>query len=182
MSRFYERDADSTNRGRQACLHHPSQLLSASRHCNNMCKPTQTSTTGTAIGQQGGFRLEGIHSLHLALSGTATLAILVGLLFYCFIKRKKSGCLGISNQPPSLPLTTPTAPPALQGPVPVPDLQAPMPNLQLNSHQQQLQNSIRVMIESEMARSRLSQRNPNQKNNMESATGSQQESVEFQLA
>ena len=177
--------------GRQACLHHPSQLLSASRHCNNMCKPSQTSTTGTAIGQQGGFRLEGIHSLHLALSGTATLAILVGLLFYCFIKRKKSGCLGISNQPPSLPLTTPTAPPALQSPVPMPDLQfqhnpmnfqAPMPNLQLNSNQQQLQSSIRVMIESELARSRLEQRNPNQQNNTESVTGSQQESVQFHLA
>ena len=66
--------------------------------------------------------------------------------------------------------------------MPVPDLQAPMPNLQLNSHQQQLQNSIRVMIESELARSRLAQRNPNQTNNMESVTGSQQESVEFQLA
>ena len=157
-----------------------------------MCKPTQTSTTGTAIGQQGGFRLEGIHSLHLALSGTATLAILVGLFIYCFIKRKKMGCLGTSNQPPALPLsTTPSAPPALHGPVSVPDLQfqyhpmnvqAPVPNLQLNSHQQQLQNSIRVMIESEMARSRLAQRNPNQTNNMESVTGSQQESVEFQLA
>ena len=79
----------------------------------------------------------------------------------------------------------------MQGPVPVPDLQfqhnpmnfqAPMPNLQLNSHQQQLQSSIRVMIESELARSRLEQRNPNQQNNTESVTGSQQESVQFHLA
>ena len=59
---------------------------------------------------------------------------------------------------------------------------APMPNLQLNSNQQQLQNSIRVMVESELARSRIEQSNPNQQTNTESATGSQQESVQFHLA
>ena len=146
---------------------HPGQLLSSSRQANNICKPTQTHSTGTSIGQQGGFRLEAIHSLHLALSGTATLAIVVGLLFYCYIKRKKARCLGFSNQPPALPLTTPTAPPALQCPAPMPDMQlqqypmnslARMPNLQLNSNQQQsqLQNTIRVMVESELARTRNS--------------------------
>ena len=59
---------------------------------------------------------------------------------------------------------------------------APMPNLQLNSNQQQLQNSIRVMVESELARSRIEQRNPNQQTNTESATGSQQEAAQFHLA
>ena len=55
-----------------------------------------------------------------------------------------------------------------------------MPNLQLNSnqHQSQLQNTIRVMVESELARTR----NSNQQTNPESVTGSQQEAAQFHLA
>ena len=57
---------------------------------------------------------------------------------------------------------------------------ARMPNLQLNSNQQQsqLQNTIRVMVESELARTR----NSNQQTNPKSVTGSQQEAAQFHLA
>ena len=71
----------------------------------------------------------------------------------------------------------------------MPDMQLPqypmnslarMPNLQLNSnqHQSQLQNTIRIMVESELARTR----NSNQQTTPESTTGSQQEPAQFHLA
>ena len=62
------------------------------------------------------------------------------------------------------------------------NIPAPMASLHHISQQQQMQNNIRVMIESELARSRFSPRNSSPKNNMESAPGPQQDSAEFQLA
>ena len=40
-----------------------------------MCKATPTNQSNTSIGQAGGLRLEGIHSVHLVLSGTATFGV-----------------------------------------------------------------------------------------------------------
>ena len=108
---------------------------------------------GPPWSQQGGLRLEGIHSLHLALSGTATFGIVAGLLIFCYLKRKKIGCRNSSSQP-----ATPSAP-ALQSPVP-----------------EQLPQSLRLP-----QKQMFSQRNSTQKTNFESVHG-HQDSSDFQLA
>ena len=86
-----------------------------------MCKASPTNQSNTSIGQAGGLRMEGIHSVHLVLSGTATFGVIAGLIIFCYIKRKKMGCMSSPSQP-----ATPSAP-AMQN----------HPPLQLPQFQQQ---------------------------------------------
>ena len=92
-----------------------------------MCKATPTNQSNTSIGQAGGLRLEGIHSVHLFPSGTATFGVVAGLLIFCYLKRKKMGCRTSSSQP-----ATPSAP-AMQNPLPVQLPQYQQQQLQLPS-------------------------------------------------
>ena len=115
-------DADSAVQAEPACP--PStqcQLSSGSTRRANMCKASPSNQGNSSIGQVGGLRVEGIHSVHLILSGTATFGVIAALIIFCYIKRKKMGCMSSPSQP-----ATPSAP-AMQNPLP----------LQLPQYQQQ---------------------------------------------
>ena len=109
--------------------------------------------------------------------------IVAGLLIFCYLKRKKMGCMTSSSQP-----ATPSAP-AMQNPLPVQlpqyqqqQLQPPTPAAdQLALPQQQMQKEIRLMIESEMARAMHHQRNPTQQPSFESVSG-HHDSSDYKLA
>ena len=64
-----------------------------------MCKatsPPALPTPSSYVEQQGGVRLEGIHNISLALSGTAILGIAALILVWCYLNRRRQCCL---NQP-----------------------------------------------------------------------------------
>ena len=128
------------------CLH---QRLSAqSFHSVTMCKAAPSGNPPT-IGQNGGVRVQAIDSLHLAFSGGSALAIICGLLFFCYLRRNK--CRN-PIQPSPAPTFSPSAPvlPSLMMPPQVsatnPPTAHPPPQLSL------LQQQIRMFIESEIAR------------------------------
>ena len=99
--------------------------------------------------------------------------IVAGLLIFCYLKRKKMGCRTSSSQP-----ATPSAP-AMQNPLPVQlpqyqqqQLQPPTPAVnQLALPQHQMQQEIRLMIETEMTRAMHHQRTPTQQPSFESVSG-----------
>ena len=135
----------------------------------------------TSIVQAGGLRMEGIHSVHLVLSGTATFGVIAGLISFCYLKRKKMGCMSSPSQP-----ATPSAP-AMQNPLPLQlpqyqQLQPPTPAVnQLALPQHQMQQEIRLTIETEMTRAMHHQRTPTQQPSFESAPG-HHHSPDYKLA
>ena len=129
--------------------------------------------------------MEGIHSVHLVLSGTATFGVIAGLIIFCYIKRKKMGCMSSPSQP-----VTPSAP-AMQNhlPLQLQQFQQQQQQLQLSTPavnhlalpQHQIQQEIRLMIESEMTRAMNHQRTPTTHPSFESAPGLK-ESPDYKLA
>ena len=109
-------DADSAVQAEPALACPPltqCQLSPGSTQGVTMCKASPTNQSNTSIGQAGGLRMEGIHSVHLVLSGTATFGVIAGLISFCYLKRKKMGCMSSPSQP-----ATPSAP-AMQNPLPL---------------------------------------------------------------
>ena len=179
-------DADSAVQAEPACLPPTQcQLSSGSTQRASMCKASPTNQGNTSIGQAGGLRMEGIHSVHLVLSGTATFGVIAGLIIFCYIKRKKMGCMSSPSQP-----VTPSAP-AMQNHLPLQlqqfqqqqqQLQLPTPAVNhLALPQHQMQQEIRLMIETEMTRAMHHQRTPTTHPSFESAPGLK-ESPDYKLA
>ena len=82
-----------------------------------MCKsspPPSLPTPSSYVEQQGGVRLEGIHNISLALSGTAILGIAALILVWCYLNRRKQCCLNQSDVNPVTlqPMPQMMAPPA----------------------------------------------------------------------
>ena len=127
--------------------------------------------------------MEGIHSVHLVLSGTATFGVIAGLIIFCYIKRKKMGCMSSPSQP-----VTPSAP-AMQNHLPLQLQQFQQQQLQLSTPavnhlalpQHQMQQEIRLMIETEMTRAMHHQRTPTQQPSFESVSG-HHDSSDYKLA
>ena len=149
-----------------------------------MCKASPTNQGNTSIGQAGGLRVEGIHSVHLILSGTATFGVIAALIIFCYIKRKKMSCMSSSSQPvaPSAPAMQNHLPHQLQQFQQQQQLQLPTPAVNhLALPQHQIQQEIRLMIESEMTRVMNHQRTPTTHPSFESAPGLK-ESPDYKLA
>ena len=131
------------------CLH---QRLSAqSYHSVTMCKAAPSGNPPT-IGQNGGVRVQAIDSLHLAFSGGSALAIICGLLFFCYLRRNKCRNPIIPAQPSSAPTFSPSAPvlPSLM--LPPQGSAINPPTAHLPPQPSLLQQQIRMYFESEIAR------------------------------
>ena len=150
-----------------------------------MCKASPSNQGNSEIGQVGGMRVEGIHSVHLILSGTATFGVIVALIIFCYIKRKKMSCLPSSSQPaaPSAPAIQNHLPHQMQQFQQQQQLQIPSPavNHPALPPQHQFQQEIRLMIESELSRALNHQRSPTTHPSLESAPG-HMESPDYKMA
>ena len=106
-----------------------------------------------------------------------------GLIIFCYIKRKKMGCMSSPSQP-----VTPSAP-AMQNHLPLQLQQFQQQQLQLSTPavnhlalpQHQMQQEIRLMIETEMTRAMHHQRTSTTQPSFESAPGLK-DSPDYKLA
>ena len=123
-------------------------------------------------------------TVHLILSGTATFGVIAALIIFCYIKRKKMSCLSSSSQPvaPSAPAIQNHLPHQLQQFQQQQQLQLPTPAVNhLALPQHQIQQEIRLMIESELSRAMNHQRTPTTHPSFESAPG-HMESPDYKMA
>ena len=106
------------------------------------------------------------------------------LIIFCYIKRKKMSCLSSSSQPvaPSAPAIQNHLPHQLQQFQQQQQLQLPTPAVNhLALPQLQIQQEIRLMIESELSRAMNHQRTPTTHPSFESAPG-HMESPDYKMA